>query len=328
MIILFGPTAVGKTDFADLLASRLPAEIVNADMGQMYTPLTIGTAKPDWRNSSIPQHLFDIVNEPRLMSVAEYRDRVIAVLTGIWERKNIPILVGGSGFYIHSLFFPPEAGPHMNNIQEKEAREKLAPEQERWHQLYEIDPKRALRIHPHDIYRINRALLIYFTTGKKPSENEPRYQPLASYCFVSLLRDRKELYERIDVRTTRMLQSGWLQETQRLMGTEWQEFLINKKIIGYDDIIRYLIAGQTAEFDQIELAQVIAQKTRNYAKRQTTFGTYLMDNLQKAILDGNDTRSSCLELNLTNSDPEIYINQLLDQIKKMHCIDANRRAYD
>lgn len=321
MIIIFGPTAVGKTAFADLLTARLPSELVNADMGQLYTPLTIGTAKPDWRNSTIPQHLFDIINEPRLISVTEYRDRVITVLENIWARQNIPILVGGSGFYIHSLFFPPEGAAHVSPAQEKEAQSKLAPEYERWNQLYEIDPKRALRIHPHDTYRLNRALIIYFTTGKKPSEQEPRYQPLASYCFVSLNRERKELYSGIDARTSSMIKQEWIQETQRLMGTDWQEFLINKKIIGYDDIIRYLMEGDFSEIEQEELAKLIAQKTRNYAKRQITFGTYLMDNLQKALSDVNDTRSQCLEFNLTNSDPELYINQLLEHIKKMHCFD-------
>lgn len=328
IIILFGPTAVGKTDFADRLALRFPAEIVNADMGQMYTPLTIGTAKPDWRKSAIPQHLFDIINEPRLISVAEYRDRAMRVMAAIWERKNVPILVGGSGFYLQSLFFPPEADSVYGMVQEKEMRSKLAPEPERWNQLYEIDPQRALRIHSNDIYRINRALLIYFATGKKPSEQEPRYQPPASYCFVALSRDRKELYARIDLRTHLMLQGDWIQETQRLMGTEWQEFLINKKIIGYDDIIRYLVEGQSGEVIVEELAKLIAQKTRNYAKRQTTFGSYLLDNLQKAISDHNDTRSKCLEFNLSNSDPELCVDQLMDQIKKMHCLDANRREHD
>lgn len=321
ILIIFGPTAVGKTDFAELLAAQIPAEIVNADMGQMYTPLTIGTAKPDWRKSPIPQHLFDIINEPRLMSVSEYRDRVINTLEAIWARKNIPILVGGSGFYLQSLFFPPQAMV-AHNVDRK-GQSEFAPEAQRWKQLYEIDPKRALRIHPHDLYRINRALSIYFDTGKKPSDQEPRYQPLASYCFVSLSRDRKELYSRIDTRTGQMLNEGWIQETRRLMGTEWQEFLINKKIIGYDDIIRYLVEGDTCQAEHEKLVKIVAQKTRNYAKRQITFGSYLTDNLSKAISDGNDTRSKCLEFNLTNGETELYINQLLDTVKKMHCFDAH-----
>lgn len=324
VIILFGPTGVGKTHFADLLAAQLPSEIINADMGQLYTPLSIGTAKPDWRKSPIPQHLFDIINEPRVITVTEYRDRVITTLEAIWARKNIPILVGGSGFYLQSLFFPPEGTSAISDAQEKRVEKNFAPESDRWRQLYEIDPQRALRIHPHDLYRINRALIIYFTTGRKPSEQEPRYQPLASYCFVSLTRDRKQLYDAIDKRARLMLQEGWIQETQRLLGTEWQEFLINKKIIGYDDIIHYLQQSENNEVEFEELADIIAKKTRNYAKRQITFGTYLMDNLQKAISDYNDTRSVCREFNLTNGSPELYINQLLDQIKKMHCFDARR----
>lgn len=326
IIIVFGPTGVGKTHFADLLAAELPAEIVNADMGQFFTPLTIGTAKPNWRNSPIPQHLFDIVNEPRLITVTEYRDRVMSAFENIWARNNIPILVGGSGFYLQSLFFPPEGAHIISDAHEKMAETKFAPEVDRWRQLYEIDPQRALRIHPHDLYRINRALTIYFTTGKKPSDQQPRYQPLASYCFVSLMRDRKQLYDTIDTRARVMLQDGWMEETQRLIGTEWQEFLINKKIIGYDDIIHYLLQSEKCEVDCEELVSVISQKTRNYAKRQITFGTYLMDNLQKAISDYNDTRSVCYEFNLTNADAQLYINQLLDQIKKMHCFNANRRT--
>lgn len=326
IIILFGPTGVGKTHFAELLAAQLPSEIVNADMGQLYTPLTIGTAKPDWRNSPIPQHLFDIINEPRLMTVTDYRDRVMNTFEDIWARNNIPILVGGSGFYLQSLFFPPEGATSINDAQEKIAEAQFTSEADRWRQLYEIDPQRALRIHPHDLYRINRALTIYFTTGKKASDQQPRYQPPASYCFVSLTRDRKQLYDSIDARARVMLQEGWIPETQRLIGTEWQEFLINKKIIGYDDIVHYLLQSEKCDVDYEELVSIISQKTRNYAKRQITFGTYLMNNLQKAISDHNDTRSMCYEFNLTNAGAQLYINQLLDQIKKMHCFDANRRT--
>lgn len=316
IIILYGPTAVGKTDFADQLAIYLPSEIINADLGQFYTPLSIGTAKPDWRSSPIPQHLFDIINEPRAITVSEYRDRVLTCVDEIWSRNNIPILVGGSGFYLRSLFFPPEAGSN-----EKAQSALLEPEENRWRQLYEIDPERALSIHPNDLYRINRALSIYFTTGKKPSTQEPRYQPLASYCFVSITRERQELYSRINSRVTTMLDEGWIQETQRLMETEWERFLLMKKIIGYDDIIKYLHMPEH-ERNRAELVDKIAQKTRHYAKRQICFGTYLMGHLQKAILEYTDSRSTCLEFNLTNHPYELYINQLLKQIKQINCFDS------
>ncbi len=316
IIIIYGPTAVGKTDFADQLAAHLPIEIINADLGQFYTPLSIGTAKPDWRNSPIPQHLFDIINQPSVMTVTEYRDRVARCLEQIWARKNTPVLVGGSGFYIKSLFFPPHAEAHPPH-----GSQELVLESDRWRQLYAIDPQRALSIHPHDLYRINRALSIYFATGQKPSECRPRYQPLARYCFVSLTRDRQELYDRINRRVVSMLEQGWIAEVQRLLGTEWQEFLIHKKIIGYDDIISYLHQPHDAQ-DRTQLIQAIAQKTRNYAKRQVTFGAYLRGNLQKAIIEYNDTKSCSVEFSLTNEPYELYINQLLKQLEKETCFDG------
>lgn len=313
VVILFGPTAVGKTELGERLAAALPGEIVNGDMGQFYTPLTIGTAKPDWIRSATPQHLFDIINEPRMMSVTEYRDRVMCVLNQIWARKNIPIIIGGSGFYIKSLFFPPTIGTSS-----KSNGHVYAPEEKRWQQLYEIDPERARRIHPHDFYRINRALDIFFTTGQKPSEHMPRYQPIGSFCFVYLQRDRSDLYNRINERALLMLRNGWLQEVARLQNTQWESFLKSKKLIGYDDILEYL--EKEKKEDQLILAQHIAQKTRNYAKRQETFGNKLYQQLEKATVETADLRSSCVRFNLTSGNVELYINQLLKMLGSMHCI--------
>ena len=117
-IIIYGPTAVGKTDFAEALAQRINGEIINADAAQFYTPLTIGTAKPDWRKAPVPYHLFDICDEPNNYSVAAYRADVERAVTSIASRGKIPIIVGGSGFYIHSLFFPlPISRKRLLNFQ-------------------------------------------------------------------------------------------------------------------------------------------------------------------------------------------------------------------
>lgn len=107
MIIISGPTAAGKSDFALELAEKIPSEIINMDMGQMYAALSIGTAKPDWQSSSIVHHLFDSIDSPRNYTVVEYRKNVLEILEGIWAKKKLPIVVGGSGFYLKSLFFPP-----------------------------------------------------------------------------------------------------------------------------------------------------------------------------------------------------------------------------
>lgn len=308
MIIIFGPTGVGKTDFAELLASKTNAEIVNADLGQFYTPLSIGTAKPDWRNSPIAQHLFDIINEPRIITVTEYRDLVMQTLDEIWNRNNIPIIIGGSGFYLQSLFFPPISATYPQT-----QKNYYGPEQERWNLLYSVDPERALKIHHNDLYRINRALDIFYVTGRKPSEQVPRYQPLGSFCFAYVNRDRQDLHERINKRAKLMMEAGWLEEVARLQGTDWEPFLKRKKLIGYDDILRYL-EGNKTHSDYNELIEHITLKTRQYAKRQITFGNQLFGHLEKALLESSDTRSSCIQINLTSGKLELYINQLLRQI--------------
>src|SRR5579863_9779399 len=115
MLIVYGPTGVGKTDVALAIAQHIPAEIINMDMGQFYTPLSIGTAKPDWKNSPIPHHLFDIIDTPINYTVAEYRTMLYKTVQEVIGRGNLPILVGGSGFYLHSLLFPPHtAFPDIN----------------------------------------------------------------------------------------------------------------------------------------------------------------------------------------------------------------------
>src|SRR5205809_276369 len=99
MLIIYGPTGVGKSELALTVASQMPAEIINMDVGQLYTPFSIGTAKPDWRHQTIPHHLFDAINEPKQYTVVEYRNAVFKLVSDIRERGAIPILVGGSGFY-------------------------------------------------------------------------------------------------------------------------------------------------------------------------------------------------------------------------------------
>lgn len=313
MIIIFGPTGVGKTDFGEHLAAQLPAEIVNADLGQFYTPLSIGTAKPNWQASPIPQHLFDIINEPHEMTVARYRDHVLQTLDGIWERNKIPVIIGGSGFYIKSLFFPPQASSIKSN-------QDYFIEGDGWKQLYAIDPERALKIHPHDMYRIKRALAIYHATGKKPSAYQPIYQPLGSFCFVYVTRQRSDLYSRIDQRVRLMLDEGWIDEVERLKDTAWETFLKKKKLIGYDDILEYL-EGEKKERQLDTLVNGIAQKTRNYAKRQITFGNQLFGQLENVLFQTSDSVSSCVQFDLTCPPIELYINQLLRRVDAMRCFD-------
>lgn len=308
MIVVYGPTGVGKTAFVDELAQSIPAEIVNADMGQLYVPLSIGTAKPDWRHAQVHHHLFDVINEPIRYTVVAYRELVKKTMDAIWKKNKIPILVGGSAFYLKSLFFPPIS----NDI-----KEAVFQEDNLWEQLNAIDPNRASKIPKQDSYRLKRALALYQGTGSKPSEFKPVYDsPADSYFMICLTRDRKELYGRIDQRVDEMFNLGWMQEVEQLLGTDWESFILEKKIIGYDDIIHYLKDGDQSYDD---LVAQIQKRTRNYAKRQMTFWRMLKRQLEEALrqkLDGSD-RCCIEEVNLTCIDLHLYIEQLQKRIKSM-----------
>lgn len=304
LVVIYGPTGVGKTDFADHLANIVHGEIINADIGQFYTPLSIGTAKPLWQKSPIAHHLFDILDEPRDLTVTQYRELVIALLEDIWQRGNVPIIVGGSGFYIASLFFPPQLPSSKKSMMvnfEGDDTKSL------WDMLNKIDPERAKDIHIHDRYRIVRALEIWHNTGIKPSNYVPIYDPPSPYFMLCLTRDRKQLYERINQRVHEMIEQGWIQEVKLLLGTLWENFLKEKKIIGYDDIIRYLHGPQTNK-DYEYLIETIAQKTRNYAKRQLTFWRMMQKKLAPYVAISS---SSLYEVNLTIIDSQVYIKQLI-----------------
>ncbi len=290
-IIITGPTGVGKTACVDELATRFPIEIVNVDMGQMYTPLSIGTAKPDWRNSDIPHHAFDIIDEPRDFSVTEYRLHVLQALTDIWRREKTPVLVGGSLFYIKSIFFPPSYTP--SNLDFSEDTDPYA----LWNHLYAIDPDRAQAIHPNDVYRVRRALAIWYTTGYRPSTFQPKFMPPSSAYIAFLNRDRNELYKRIDRRTHDMLASGWIQEVENL-SEDWKSFLQQKHILGYPEVIAYINGDITYH----ELVTRVQKKTRAYAKRQITFWRSLQKQLIDAFAEHSEYSGYITSLSLTEQD--------------------------
>lgn len=309
MIVVYGPTGVGKTAFVDELAQSIPTEIINADMGQLYVPLTIGTAKPDWRSAPVPHHMFDIINEPVRYTVIAYRNLVKETMQKIWQRGKIPILVGGSAFYLRSLFFPPIA--HQADYAA------LHDENNLWDQLNAIDSDRASKIPKQDTYRIKRALAIYKGTGIKPSELHPVYNsPTDSFLMICLTRDRQELYERINERVVQMLDQGWMQEVEQLIGTEWEQFILDKKIIGYDEILLYLKSNDHV-YDA--LIATIQKRTRNYAKRQMTFWRMLKRQLEQSLSEDSDTHRRCAiqEVNLTSTDLNLYIKQLQKTINSM-----------
>lgn len=310
ILVVTGPTATGKSELAEKIAEKINGEIINADIGSWYKPLSIGTAKPDLSQAKVPHHLFDILDKPKQFTVVEFRDHVEKLAQEIWSRGHIPIVTGGSAFYVKSLWYKTQDSGSSSEI-EKDIMGSSRTNFELWNELFTVDPVRAEKINSNDRYRIVRALGIYKSTGKKPSEFEPIYDPIAQLYGIFCVRDRKDLYDRINKRTGIMLQAGWIQEVENLLGSEWEEFLIDKKIIGYDDIIHYLRGSKTQK-DYNELVSIIQQKTRNYAKRQITF----LSKLKKDIDAHTSKNNHTAEIDLTLCDVGLYINGLSDQLFK------------
>jgi len=301
MIIIYGPTGVGKSSFACELATKIDGEIINADVAQLYKPLSIGTAKPDWQKSSIPHHLFDVIDKPIDCTVMIYRAMVEKTVQEIGARGKIPIVVGGSGFYIHSLFFVP-AGGAVHEAHDDE--QKVS-----WDQLNQIDPLRAQAIHPHDTYRIARALAIWRHTGKLPSQTIQQYAPLSASCeLIHLEREREELNAMNNRRIREMIDNGWLDECKKLKENGWEDFVRRKKFIGYSQLFDCI--ADIIPLDEAII--IIEQKTRQYVKRQETFWRLF----PQAFKDSGQYSVSITELNLTFSEQDLYINQLLKKLEK------------
>lgn len=310
ILFIYGPTASGKTALAEKIAALIPAEIINMDSAQMYTPLSIGTAKPDWKKTAFKQHLFDSVDDPTYTTVHTFRDTVAALIQEIHTRGNLAICVGGSGFYLKSLLFKLSHNLASDNFFQKISYQNETPEK-LWEKLKAIDPERASQIHPCDKYRLQRALDIWLTTGKKPSNYKPIYAPIAPGILIHVTREREELYQRINQRVLDMIDMGWLEEVKSLSGSDWEPFLTKKGIIGYADLFSYLEKKVSLQ----DAIQIIQKKTRNYAKRQETFWRLIIKDLTQA--QGNfkeETNIELRELNLTYANIDLYIKQLLHDI--------------
>lgn len=328
-IIISGPTGVGKTEFVNKLSVRLPfpVEIINVDVGQFYTPLSIGTAKPAYQQEPIKHHFFDIISQPRDFTVAEFRKRLIELMTQLWSRGVTPLLVGGSGFYVQSIFFPPahDAVPTGTPPIKIPTEFKEMSSLQLWQHLHTIDPVRAESLYPQDRYRVERALTLWYL-GSKPSLLVPRFDPPGSCAFYFLTRERSELYDRINKRVMHMLNAGWVDEVAGLSG-EWKEFLLRKKLIGYPALIHMLEKNLQGEAYTQELAHVAAQiqsDTRAYAKRQLTYWRMLKKKVQEAD-QKNETLKKIEEIDLTISPLDLYLEQIAKELSDIKALSQKHK---
>jgi len=305
ILYIVGPTAAGKTSYAEHLATLIPAEIINMDIGQLYRPLSIGTAKPVLASYTVPHHLFDIFDTPQSLTVVAYAHMLQAIIPHVHERGNYAMVVGGSAFYLTSLFFPLQRQSMETSAHR--ATEDDAMASTLWDQLNMIDPERARAIAPADVYRLKRALALWHATGKPPSLYKPHFAPLFANTHIILVtRDRDDLYQRINSRIQSMLQAGWLDEIERIKGTEWELFVREKNIIGYPELLDYVHGIDRRPLQ--EIVAVISQKTRQYAKRQIIFFRRLQRLLAQEQYPGSTV------LNLTHDDPQRYNENLMKHI--------------
>ena len=274
LIILTGPTAAGKTALSVQLAKKTGGEIISADSMQVYRHMDIGSAKirPD-EMQGVPHHLIDVLEPQEEFNVTVFQNMAKKAIGEIRSRGHIPILAGGTGFYIQAVLYDIDFTENAEGTSIREALERTAGEKgaQYLHQmLKEVDPESAALIHANNIKRTVRALEYYMQTGQKISEhNEKERSRRSAYnaCYFVLNDEREKVYERIDRRVDRMLSDGLVKEVQALKEMGCTRDLVSMQGLGYKEILGYL----DGEYDLERAVYLIKRDTRHFAKRQLTW---------------------------------------------------------
>ena len=271
LILIVGPTAVGKTELAIQLAERLNGEIVSADSRLFYRGMDIGTAKPTVQEQErVPHHLIDVANPDEILSLAVFQERAREAITGIHTRNKIPFLVGGTGQYIRAVtegWTPPEVEP---DVRLREELERLKDEKGRnWlhDKLRSLDPDATQKIDPRNFRRTIRALEVILTTGKRFSEQRGQIESPYRLITVGLTRPRPEIYERVDQRIDIMFANGFLDEVRSLLAKGYSPSLPTMSAIGYREAIRVIQGESTEEQAKAEMRRI----TRVFVRRQANW---------------------------------------------------------
>jgi len=274
LIILVGPTAVGKTSISVKIAKEIGAEIISADSMQVYKYMDIGTAKITKEEAAgVKHYMLDEVMPDVEFSVSDFQARANDYIDMILSEDLIPLIVGGTGLYINSLAYNLDFTKAISNWK---LREELLNKAEAfgnqyiYNELIRIDPDSANRLHINDTKRIIRALEVYHETGKPMSSSYNRFRepnPLYDLIMIGLTMDRHLLYERINKRVDLMIEEGLIQEVQKLLDMGYHEDLVSLQGLGYKEIIKYLKGEYTLE----EAIDILKRDSRRFAKRQLTW---------------------------------------------------------
>ncbi|MDD4057135.1 MAG: tRNA (adenosine(37)-N6)-dimethylallyltransferase MiaA, partial [Bacilli bacterium] len=264
VIVLTGPTGVGKTEISLKLAAMFHGEIINADASQVRRKLNIGTAKIDVNTTNIKHHLLDFLDVTENFSIFDYQNMARKQIAELFKNEKVPFLVGGSGLYLNAVLYDYDLSASSRN--EEFAQQFAHVSDDDLHkQLQEVDPLAACKIPRNNRRRVLRALEIAMSETKKISTNITKNSPIYDCLLICFNTERSKLYERINNRVEAMFAAGWIKECQDLIadGIELSQI----KDIGYQEIGKYLQGLLTLE----QVKAMIKQKTRNYAKRQLTW---------------------------------------------------------
>ena len=273
LVVLVGPTAVGKSQVAIHLAKAWETEILTADSRQVYRGMNIGMDKPSMEErQGVPHRLIDLVEPDQPFNVGEYRRRAVAEIDRLYGLARLPLVVGGTGLYIRALLRGLWEGPaadwNFRRQLEREADELGTGALHR--RLAAVDPESAVRLHERDLAKIIRALEVHHLLGRPLSDAHRRHgfaeRPFAA-LVIGLLRDRQALYRRIDARVDAQLDKGLVEETRRLLADGYGRDLGSMKGLGYRQIAGYL----EGEYDFAEAVRRLKRDTRRFAKRQLTW---------------------------------------------------------
>lgn len=282
LIILTGPTAVGKTSLSIKLAKAIGGEIISADSMQVYRHMDIGSAKITREEmEDIPHYLIDVLDPSEEFNVVRFQSMAKAAMTEIYEHNHIPIITGGTGFYIQAILYDIDFNKSSESGQRQEKEggrlrqelEELGQEKGREYLhslLAEIDPASAMEIHANNQKRVIRAIEYFHQTGEQISvHNQKERQKESPYQFLYyvLTTDRGILYERIERRVDLMLSQGLVEEVRQLVDTGCTHGMVSMQGLGYKEILDYLEGSCTLE----GAVYILKRDTRHFAKRQLTW---------------------------------------------------------
>ena len=274
LIVLTGPTAVGKTSLSIALAKAVDGEIISADSMQVYKYMNIGTAKiTEEEKCGIPHFLIDELEPDEEFNVTIFKNKVMGYIKDIKSRGKVPIIVGGTGFYIQSVIYDinfNEYGDDSNVRKKYEAMAETIGKSELHKKLALVDREYADSVSENNVKKVVRALTFFEMTGEKLSEHNKRERERSSpfdFAYFVLTMDRKKLYERIDKRVDLMFDMGLVDEVKALMAKGYDKSLVSMQGIGYKEVIDYLNGKMSLE----ECIDIIKRDTRHFAKRQLTW---------------------------------------------------------